>query len=454
MKLRALAAVVVLTATPPLLGQEPQSQDAAPAPAPRRFRLGAEVKAHFRHSAFEEVRVGFPFPPSFLPAGETAVFERTVAQGSSFEVSNVALTGDADFAPHLKSRVAVHFLDLYNRNPTSSDDRVQLREGWIRFGRKAEPMDSAAGSRFYAQLGKSPRFSKQRTRRLESYGLWGTAVGRLEELQLELGGELGGRAYFRAQLGNGNPLFFRDPNALAGDNGTPERVPQPGPRPITGIQPVHQSGFPLLYDGKASDLNLNDSFQFGLGLGVRGRSVEKKRAGDALFWYFQRRLAEAPQIRGTFYRGDLTLLRGVLFPLPFSGDRKRELGVNLVGELRGARLWAQYVNQDIAGLERSGVEIELSYLFELDGKWLSGETPVLNWIMPTLRYSSIANDFTAPAQSPAPSLAFDWKKLDLGLRVGIVPGLDFTAEYSRHDMVVPPTLHPDEWLFTLRAAFD
>jgi len=34
-----------------------------------------------------------------------------------------------------------------------------------------------------------------------------------------------------------------------------------------------------------------------------------------------------------------------------------------------------------------------------------------------------------------------------------VRGLDFTAEYSRIDMIVPPTLHPDELLLTFRAAF-
>jgi hypothetical protein len=37
--------------------------------------------------------------------------------------------------------------------------------------------------------------------------------------------------------------------------------------------------------------------------------------------------------------------------------------------------------------------------------------------------------------------------------VGIVRGLDFTAEYARVDMIAPPTLHPDELLLTFRAAF-
>jgi hypothetical protein len=37
--------------------------------------------------------------------------------------------------------------------------------------------------------------------------------------------------------------------------------------------------------------------------------------------------------------------------------------------------------------------------------------------------------------------------------VGIIRGIDFTAEYARLDMIVPPTEHPDELLLTFRAGF-
>ncbi len=48
--------------------------EAAAEPAARRFRIGGEVKAHFRSSSAEEVQLRFPFPPSFIPPGQTAAF--------------------------------------------------------------------------------------------------------------------------------------------------------------------------------------------------------------------------------------------------------------------------------------------------------------------------------------------------------------------------------------------
>src|SRR5262245_53853027 len=99
--------------------------------SPKKIRWGGEIKAGFRSSTAEEFKLDFPFPPSFLAPGQTAVFERTVAKGSSFEASNFELVGEADFAPHVSARAVVHFLDLYNRNPTSSDDRIALREAFV-----------------------------------------------------------------------------------------------------------------------------------------------------------------------------------------------------------------------------------------------------------------------------------------------------------------------------------
>ena len=38
------------------------------------------------------------------------------------------------------------------------------------------------------------------------------------------------------------------------------------------------------------------------------------------------------------------------------------------------------------------------------------------------------------------------------MRLGLLRDVDLTVEYSRHDMIVPTvgTLHPDEFLVTLR----
>ncbi len=433
---------------PVVAGQAGPSSESA-----KRFRLGAETKAHFRHSSFVEERVRFPFPDFFLPPGQTAVYERTLARGSSLEVSTVTLTGDAQFTPHIRAAFQLNALDLYDRNPTSSDDRLSLRQAWFRFGKKREPLEAGQGRELYVQIGKAPRFTKQQQRQLESYGLWGTAVGRFEELQLEAGSGLGSRLYWRGQLANGNPLFFRDPNALAGDNGTPERTPQPTPRPITGTRPIYESGFPILYDAKAQDLNVDGKFQFGLGLGFRGGRLEAGRGVDLLAFYYQRKLLPEAPIRGTFYLGDLTLLKGVLFPLPFSGDMKKEYGLNLQARRGGLRAFAQLVRQDIASLRRQGLELELGWHFDVREPFVSGDTPVLRWIRPVFRFSNIDNKFAVPAQNPAPSLGWDWRKYDVGVRVGVIPNVDLTAEFAYNDAVAPPKRHPNEFLVTLRAGF-
>jgi hypothetical protein len=110
------------------------------------------------------------------------------------------------------------------------------------------------------------------------------------------------------------------------------------------------------------------------------------------------------------------------------------------------------VRQDIAKLVRKGYDAELSALVGLPGLFLVGETPVGNWIRPVVRVSVIDNLFDAPVTYPALSVDWDWRKYDLGLRLGLLRDVDLTVEFSRHDMIVPTvgTLHPDEWLVTLR----
>src|SRR5512134_833209 len=79
-----------------------QSPELAPDPPspPRKLRLHAEIKTHFRHSDLAEVPLRFPFPPDFLPP-EGAVFLRTVSAGDSLEVSNVAIVAEATLTPDI-----------------------------------------------------------------------------------------------------------------------------------------------------------------------------------------------------------------------------------------------------------------------------------------------------------------------------------------------------------------
>jgi hypothetical protein len=404
------------------------------------FRLRGEIKANFRHS----VDLVYPYNSSLGP-----LVMETVSPGSSFEISTVNLIAEGDLSDGISAKIEVHVLDLYNRNPTSSDDRIALREAWVRFGRKFDAWKPIPGPSLYVEVGKFPRFSKQVDRSLESYGLWGTAVGRFEEVGLEAGGTVGKHLYWRAQAVNGNPLFLRDPNALAGDNGTDET--QPG----STTPPIYNSGFPIPYDAKAADVNFGDRFQVGGGLGFRLVSEDGTNGVDVLAWGFRRRLQESVPIRGSSYHGDVDLLEGVPPPaVTLDGRTKWEAGGNLRVRLGPLRIFGQYVYQDIAGLSRRGVEVEAGWRIPLNGLFALGDSPVLNWLQPDVRYSELRNNFAMPPLHVAPEFAWDWKKLDFGLRLGIVRGVDVTAEYSRDYMWTRRGwLHPDEFSVTVRTAF-
>ncbi len=408
-----------------------------------RFRLKGEVKVHFRHSKDYYVTVG--------RIGNVHIDQRTTDPGGSFEVSTVNLIGEGDLTDGLKAKVEIHFIDLYNRNPTSTGDEVRVREAWLRFGKRVDGLKAFEGTSLYVQAGKAPRFAKQTTRRLESYGLWGTAVNRFEEIGVEAGGSLGKHLYWRAAAANGNPLFLRDTNSLAGDNGTPERVDLAR----LGEAP-YNSGFPIFYDAQANDTRLSGKAQGGGGLGVRFVSDDGRKGIDVLGWVFHRKLADRVDIEGSLYGGDLDLLDdGMAGQVDLlDGRDKTEAGVNVEARWERLSLFGQYVRQEVAGLVRKGFEAEASYRIPLNGLFAVGDQPWFNWIQPAVRVSRIENDFFVPAGSFSPSFAWDWTKIDAGFRVGIVRNVDLTAEYARHDMEVwGKTLHPDELLVTLRAGF-
>jgi hypothetical protein len=439
--LRAIIPVFVLFASAACAQDSLLGSDAL-ATGSGRFRLKLEMKVNARTSTsveFPVANTGAPFP----------VVLETVSPHTSAEISNVSLTAEGDLTPDILAKVVIHFLDLYNRNPTSSSDRVFVREAFVRFGRKWEALKEMPGTTVYLELGKAPRFAKQITRRLESYGLWGTAVNRFEETGAEAGGSFGPHVYWRASATGGTPLYFRDVNALAGDNGTPERTLG------STVPVVYGSGIPILYDTMATDVNFSGRFQLGGGVGLRFNWGEGRRDGvDLLGWYFRRDLARYVPLHGTFYSGDLDVLEGLIVPPPFHGTEKYEYGVNLEARFGPVHLFGQVVKQSIAGLEREGYEIEASVRIALPGLFASGDQSVVNWIEPAVRVSYIDNLFALPAGFVAPSFGWDWRKYDFGFRLGIVRGLDLTAEYARNESTSRKgVLHPDEGLLTLRAAF-
>ena len=142
-------------------------------------------------------------------------------EGQHFELSVLTLLADASWGPNIEAHAKVDFIDLYDRNPTSSDKQVDVDELWIRFGSDPAALSERFG--LYAKVGKFGHFERQNDRHTESYGLVSTAFNRFEDQGLEVGANFGRHFYLVGSLTQGNPVFFRDPNALAGDNGTPER---------------------------------------------------------------------------------------------------------------------------------------------------------------------------------------------------------------------------------------
>jgi hypothetical protein len=191
-------------------------------------------------------------------------------------------------------------------------------------------------------------------------------------------------------------------------------------------------------------------------VGLRLVSGDAGRGIDVLGWYFERKLEDEARIHGSYYEGDLEMLRGAGGPkLDYSGRQREEHGVNLQARLAGLRVFGQYVQQDLAGLKRRGFEADLAYRIPTDGLFVSGDSPMLNWIQPALRYSMIDNRFSGPSDFVAPSFFWDWTKLDAGVRLGIVARVDLTVEYERSRMTLASgrKITLGEVLATMRFAF-
>lgn len=412
-----------------------------------RLSFGLEAKANFRESDENRFVVPFDFPPSFLPVGQTRGFEETVNAGSHFEVSAVTLLLDANWGDGLAGHGKIDFIDLYDRNPTSTDKKVDVDEAWIRFGIDPDPATLAPRWGAYLKIGKMPKFERQDDRHLESYGLVSTAFNRFEDAGVETGVNLGRHLYVKLSATQGNPVFIRDPNALAGDNGTPaQRQPNPDPE--------LKSGVVILYDAEIEDLDTDGDLELGGGVGVRFADESGRNSVDVLAWGYQRTLAETVELEGTFYGGDLDLLRGPfdLFSLPIRGDEKREVGANVWLYLGGFSLFAQFVDQEIAGLPRTGLEAEAAWRFDLPLVLSIGERQLFPWIAPAVRYSKLDNDFRNPVKTPSPSLGWDWEKIDAGLRLGIFDGTDLTMEYADNAFILGSGAEREnnEFLATLR----
>ena len=103
---------------------------------------------------------------------------------------------------------------------------------------------------------------------------------------------------------------------------------------------------------------------------------------------------------------------------------------------------AQYTAQTLAGNDRYGWEVEAGYRIPLNLGFVES-------IQPAVRASAIGNNFTI-ADFPAPSIWWDWRKYDGGVRVGLKHGIDVTAEYTKHKVDSARPLGLRETLVTVR----
>lgn len=404
------------------------------------FQQRLELRANYRDSNQERFQLRFRFPPEFLPPGQENGFLETVDEGPHGELSVVNLQLDAAYSNWFLARAKVHAIDKYRRNPTSTDRDVDADELFVRFGEMPEFLARPERTSFFVQAGKAPKLERQPTRLLESYGLAANSFNRFEDVQLIIGGTVGRSLYWRLIGANGNPLFFRDPNALAGDNGVPElREPNPDPE--------LKSGFPILYNAETEDLFFNtDNLQFGQALGYRWQREDQTLGFDVILFHYRRSLADAVELTGTFYHGDLELLDGPFDQggLPTSGTRKEEYGGRLYGEWHGLTTIAQFTKQNVAGLQRQGYEAETGYRFGVN-------TRILRSVQPAVRLSGITNRFRGNGLIfPAVSIWWPWTKIDAGIRIGFARNIDLTVERAKHNIGAPRKLDLSETLVTLR----
>jgi len=429
----ATEAPAAQAATPdPAASRDAEYQQPA---ARRRFKLGVELDANFRHS--DNTR-----EPSHLPYAA----QETVDPGSHAEISNVFLLADYDPTPLWHAHLRFNGVNLYYRNPTSTDHPYDLAELWVRFGRETGPAIVPEHPGLYLKLGKFARPEREQDRHLQSYGLVGTAFNLFEDAGLEAGADLGRHVFVKASLTQGNPLFIRDTNALAGD--TPDLLAHDAE-----FRARREGGLTILYDTHVEHLDFahpEAAAYLGWRLGEPGGATGL----ELMAWGRRRRLAASYELPGSPLDGDLATFTPLGTPiLPFRGNGKQEVGADLrIFHASGLSLFAQVVDQLVAGLGRTGIEAEAAWKIDLPLAWAAGGRQLFSFIAPALRYSKLHNRFANVAPTPEPSLAWDWEKLDGGIRIGIWSGIDLTAEYSYNRTFLNPHLteNENEFLGTLR----
>ncbi|HEY0782985.1 MAG TPA: hypothetical protein VGE98_11045, partial [Thermoanaerobaculia bacterium] len=162
----ALLVAVALAPVPVALAQEPPPpaggpQGEVPASLVPRLHFALEGEANFRSSQSAKFVVPYKFDPIELPIGQTSGFESVVNPGQHFEFSNLSLLADATWSSAITGHARINFINLYYRNPTSSGDKVDVVEGWLRFGREADPATLPQQPGLFLKRGKFAQAERQ-----------------------------------------------------------------------------------------------------------------------------------------------------------------------------------------------------------------------------------------------------------------------------------------------------
>lgn len=399
------------------------------------FDLRVDTKLNYRIS--NENRYPNAFPPGSA--------HETVEAGDHLELSDIAVFGKWQMTEEWQMVAKINFIDLYERNPTSSDHKVDLDNFFIRYGTKHTNDPLPETMDFYGQFGKFGKFERQEDRHLESYGLVSTAFNRLEDSGFEFGLDSPSGFYGKLSYTTGNPYFFRDPNALAGDNGVFEH-------PDKNIK----SGLPIFYDAEVENMDLSNEPETGTALGYRWLNTEGNNRLNLMVFNYRRDMADEADMHGSAYGGDLDMFSVTTHEvpqltsdirLPSNGKKKDENGLNIWWYYNDFAVFAQYVTQNAAGLKRSGEEIELSYAFN--------NIPGIVGITPVIRYSKLTPDFNATSLYPSPSASWEWTKYDMGFNVDFTESIRVTVEYAQNEFIRERAReNNNEALVTLRWRYD
>jgi hypothetical protein len=135
--------------------------------------------------------------------------------------------------------------------------------------------------------------------------------------------------------------------------------------------------------------------------------------------------------------------------LPISGNERKEC-FNVDGQY-GVSEFSAIRRRGGCPLPRTGIEVEAGYNLVFGDRGDPGALFTL--VQPVVRYSRLDNGFAAPSGFVAPSVTWDWTKIDVGARVTILQNIDVTVEYAYHDIEASQQIDHDEFLATLRFRF-